>query len=163
MKKFDKEIDIELFRKISGIADKHELKLWLIGGYVRDLLLGRKSNDIDIVVYGDGIQAAKILAKGIEADNLSVFKNFGTAQIVKDAYEIEIVGARKESYRRNSRKPLVEDGSIEDDQNRRDFTINALALGLNGNNFGELTDPFDGINDLKKKIIRTPLQPEQTF
>jgi poly(A) polymerase len=163
MKRFDKQIDIELFREISAIADANEMELCLIGGYVRDLLLGRKSKDIDIVVHGDGIQAAKILAKGIKADNLSVFKNFGTAQIIKGAYEIEIVGARKESYRKSSRKPLVENGSIEDDQNRRDFTINALALGLNGNNFGELTDPFDGITDLRKKIIRTPLQPEQTF
>ncbi len=137
--------------------------LWLIGGYVRDLFLKRTSKDIDIVVKGSGIEAAKILAKELNAKNLSVFKNFGTAQICLDNYEIEIVGARKESYRADSRKPLVENGTLEDDQNRRDFTINAMALSLMPYNFGELTDPFDGLRDLQRKIIRTPLEPECTF
>ncbi|MFP4663311.1 MAG: CCA tRNA nucleotidyltransferase [Bacteroidales bacterium] len=163
MESYDRQIDTPLFRKISTIADQHGLELWLIGGYVRDLFLKRRSVDIDIVVHGDGVKAAKILARELNADNLSVFRNFGTARLLVGQYEIEIVGARKESYRHDSRKPIVEDGSIEDDQNRRDFTINALALGLNGDNFGNLTDPFGGMEDLRNKIIRTPLDPDKTF
>lgn len=163
MVKIEKQIDTALFRKISEAADESNIELWLIGGFVRDLFLGRESKDIDIVAVGDGIKAAKIIAKKLNVSNVSIFKNFGTAQIITDDIEIEIVGARKESYRKNSRKPLVTEGTIEDDQNRRDFTVNALALGLNSDNFAKLTDPFNGLEDLKKKIIRTPLEPELTF
>ncbi len=163
MKLHDNLIDTKLFRMISDVAGEYDLELWLIGGYVRDLFLRRNSKDIDIVVLGNGIETAKKIAKHIQADHLSIFKNFGTAQIQLQAHEIEIVGARKESYRTDSRKPLVENGSLEDDQNRRDFTINAMALSLNPKNFGELTDPFDGMRDLQNKIIKTPLEPEKTF
>ncbi len=158
-----KNIDTPLFGKISKIADEQNVKIWLIGGFVRDMFLGRNSKDIDIVVLGDGIKTAKILARKLQADNLSVFKNFGTAQIRVGKYEIEIAVARKESYYRNSRKPHVEEGSIEDDQNRRDFTFNALAVSLNQETFGAFTDPFDGLSDLKYKLIRTPLNPDKTF
>jgi tRNA nucleotidyltransferase/poly(A) polymerase len=151
MEHTDCHINKKIFREISKVAGENNVEMWLIGGYVRDLFLKRKSKDIDIVVVGSGIKTAQILAKAIKADHISVFKNFGTAQIIKGKNEIEIVGARKESYRSDSRNPIVEDGSLEDDQNRRDFTINALAISLNPDNFGELTDPFNGIEDLKSK------------
>jgi poly(A) polymerase len=163
MKLFDNLIDTKLFRMISEVAGENELDLWLIGGYVRDLFLRRNSKDIDIVVLGNGIETAKKIANHLKAEHLSIFKNFGTAQIQYQGHEIEIVGARKESYRADSRKPLVENGSLVDDQNRRDFTINAMALSLNPKNFGALTDPFDGMRDLQNKIIKTPLEPEKTF
>lgn len=163
MDKILQKIRIPLFEKLSGVADDHGIKLWLIGGFVRDIFLDRNSKDVDIVVLGDGVKAAKMLARQLKADNLSVFKNFGTAQMRVGEYEIEIVGARKESYQTDSRKPDVEPGSIEDDLNRRDFTINALAVSLNRESFGEFTDPFDGLSDLKQKIIRTPLDPDKTF
>lgn len=136
---------------------------YVIGGFVRDLLLGRKSKDIDIVVVGSGIQLAEAVTQHFRGAHLSVFKSFGTAQMKLHDVEVEFVGARKESYRANSRKPIVEDGTIEDDQNRRDFTINALAISLSPNNYGELIDPFNGIQDLQDRIIRTPLDPEITF
>lgn len=163
MEKIYHKTDTPLFRKISEIADEQNVEAWLIGGFVRDIFLNRPSKDIDIVVLGNGIKIAKILAKELQADHLSVFKNFGTAQLLIDKYEIEVVGARKESYHENSRKPIVENGSLEDDQNRRDFTINALAISLNSDNFGQLTDPFGGLDDLKNRIIRTPLEPIKTF
>ncbi|MEA3447786.1 MAG: HD domain-containing protein [Bacteroidota bacterium] len=163
MDKIVQNIQIPLFEKISEIADNHGIKLWLIGGFVRDVLLCRNSKDIDIVVLGDGVKAAKMLARHLKAENLSVFKNFGTAQMRTGDYEIEIVGARKESYQTDSRKPDVEAGSIEDDQNRRDFTINAMTVSLNRETFGEFTDPFDGVSDLEEKLIRTPLDPDKTF
>ncbi|MBO5131575.1 MAG: HD domain-containing protein [Paludibacteraceae bacterium] len=148
---------------ISEVADELNVECYVIGGFVRDLFLQRKSEDIDVVVIGSGIELAEKLSKRIKGSKLSVFKNFGTAQIKWKNLEVEFVGARKESYRADSRKPIVEDGTLEDDQNRRDFTINALALCLNKERFGELIDPFDGISDIKNKIIKTPLNPDVTF
>ena len=153
-----------IFEKLSQTVDKLQIETYLVGGYVRDLLLNRPTNDIDVVVVGSGIEFAKsftdTLGKGA---HLSIFRNFGTAQVKWHHYEIEFVGARKESYSHDSRKPIVEDGTLEDDQNRRDFTINALAVCLNPLNFGKLIDPFDGIQDLQDGIIRTPLDPNITF
>ncbi len=141
-----------------------QLETYVIGGFVRDLYLKRKSKDIDIVTLGSGIELAQKVSENLKnKPHVNVFKNFGTAMLKYKDLEIEFVGARKESYQRDSRKPIVENGSLEDDQNRRDFTINALALGLNKSNFGELVDPFNGIEDLKNKIIRTPLEPDITF
>ena len=140
------------------------LECYVVGGYVRDLFLQRHSEDIDVVVVGSGIAMAKALGKRLgRGANVSVFKNFGTAQVKYHGMEVEFVGARKESYSHDSRKPVVEDGTLEDDQNRRDFTINALAVCLNAARYGELVDPFDGIADLKERVIRTPLDPDVTF
>ncbi|MDY3915085.1 MAG: HD domain-containing protein, partial [Phocaeicola sp.] len=140
------------------------LECYVVGGYVRDIFLERPSKDIDVVVVGSGIAIAKALAAKLgKGAHLSVFKNFGTAQVKWKEIEVEFVGARKESYSRDSRKPIVEDGTIEDDQNRRDFTINALAVCMNQARFGELVDPFGGVEDLKAGIIRTPLDPDITF
>lgn len=153
-----------IFELIARIADEHNKECYVIGGFVRDIFLHRPSKDIDIVVVGSGIElAGKVAAELGKKASLSVFKNFGTAQIKFKDLEIEFVGARKESYLRNSRKPIVEDGSLEDDQNRRDFTINALALCLNKNRFGELVDPFNGMQDLENFVLRTPLNPDITF
>jgi len=141
-----------------------EMETYVIGGFVRDLILGKTSKDIDVVCVGSGISLAKKVVKKLPGKaELNVFKNFGTAQIKFEQHEIEFVGARKESYRRNSRKPIVEDGTLEDDQKRRDFTINALAICLNSNRLGELLDPFDGLKDLKRKNIKTPQDPSITF
>jgi poly(A) polymerase len=153
-----------IFQLVSDSAAQLNLEAYVIGGFVRDLLLKRDSKDIDIVCMGSGIALAEHVASNIGGDvHVTTFKNFGTAMLKFKDLEIEFVGARKESYQRESRKPMVENGTLEDDQNRRDFTINALALSLNKNNFGELLDPFGGLEDLKKKIIRTPLDPEITF
>lgn len=153
-----------IFSKISETADALNLECYVVGGYVRDIFLHRPSKDIDVVVVGSGIEMAQAFANKLgKGAHLSVFKNFGTAQVKYKDNEIEFVGARKESYQRNSRKPIVEDGTLEDDQNRRDFTINALAVCLNKNRFGELIDPFNGLEDLKEKTIRTPLDPDITF
>lgn len=153
-----------IFKTISEVVDKQQVEAYVIGGYVRDLLLKRNSKDIDIVVIGSGIELAEQVAKRLGPNvKVSVFKNFGTAMIKCKDIEIEFVGARRESYRSDSRKPIVEDGTLEDDQKRRDFTINALAIGLGANNFGQLLDPFHGIDDLNRKIIRTPLDPDTTF
>lgn len=157
-------LQLDIFKRLSRIADENNLECYVIGGYVRDLLLHRESKDIDIVVVGSGIELAEAVAKDLgKGAHLSVFKNFGTAQVKFRDLELEFVGARRESYQRDSRKPIVEDGTLEDDQNRRDFTINALALCLNQARFGELVDPFEGQLDLGNKIIRTPLDPDITF
>ncbi len=152
-----------LFRTIGAIADENNQQVFAIGGYVRDLLLNRPSKDIDIVVEGSGIALAKEAARVLRAGKVTVFKNFGTAMFRIGDLEVEFVGARKESYERGSRKPIVEDGSIADDQKRRDFTINALALSLNHETFGDLVDPFNGISDLHAKRIQTPLDPDITY
>jgi len=154
----------DIFKQIHACADELNVDAYAIGGYVRDIFLKRPSKDIDVVTIGKGIDLATSLHKKLgEEAHLSTFKNFGTAQVKFKDLEIEFVGARKESYNRNSRKPIVEDGTLEDDQNRRDFTINALAIGLSKNNFGKLLDPFNGMQDLENKIIRTPLEPEITY
>ena len=157
-------IDLPVFRKISQCAEETDTDCYVIGGYVRDLFLQRPSKDIDLVVVGSGIEFAQrlkaMLGKGA---CLSVFKNFGTAQIKWRGTEIELVGARRESYQRDSRKPIVEDGTLEDDQNRRDFTVNALALSLRAKDFGDLKDPFNGLRDMRFKMLRTPLDPSVTF
>lgn len=171
-------LDTPVFHLVGETADELGLECYVVGGYVRDIFLERPSNDIDIVVVGSGISVAQALKDKLgKRAHLSVFRNFGTAQVKfreriqgesqdKPAYneiEVEFVGARKESYQRGSRKPIVEDGTLEDDQNRRDFTINALAICLNKERFGELVDPFDGIYDMEDGIIRTPLDPDVTF
>lgn len=152
-----------IFRVISDVAEIEGVDAYVIGGFVRDILLNRPSKDIDIVVVGSGVDFARKVAQRLRARKVTYFKNFGTAQLKHNEWDIEFVGARKESYRLDSRKPIVENGSLEDDQKRRDFTINALAIGLNKRNFGELIDPFNGLQDLKSKIIRTPLDPATTF
>jgi poly(A) polymerase len=154
----------EIFSIIRDIALKENIPVFVIGGYVRDCILGRDMHDIDIVVQGSGIAFARKFARSL-GNNIpvSIFRNFGTAMIKYRDREIEFVGARKESYRRDSRKPLVEDGTLEDDQNRRDFTINAMAISLNQDDYGALVDPFDGLQDLENKILKTPLDPAKTF
>jgi len=149
---------------VSDIITEKQLPCFVIGGYVRDLLLKRESRDIDIVVVGSGIDLAKEVAERIgRGTRVNIFKNFGTAMLRYKNLEIEFVGARKESYRTDSRKPVVEDGTLQDDQQRRDFTINALAISLNRETYGELIDPFNGLHDLEHKIIRTPLDPDVTY
>ena len=153
-----------IFKLIQQSSDELNIDTYAIGGYVRDFFLERKSKDIDVVTLGKSIDLANLLHQKLgEEAHLSVFKNFGTAQIKFHDLEIEFVGARKESYNHNSRNPIVEDGSLEDDQNRRDFTINAIAIGLSKNNFGKLLDPFNGLNDLTNKILKTPLNPDITY
>jgi poly(A) polymerase len=153
-----------LFDQIAQAARDEGVKAYVIGGFVRDLLLKRNSKDIDIVCVGSGIALAERLARLLGPDvHVSVFKNFGTAHIRQGELEVEFVGARKESYRSESRKPIVEDGTLEDDQNRRDFTINALGVSLDEANYGELIDPFGGVRDLRMRMIRTPLEPSITF
>ena len=162
-------LDQEIFHQIATVADRMGVECYVVGGYVRDIFLERPSNDIDVVVVGSGIQVAEELKRLLgKKAHLSVFRNFGTAQVkVRGAHqqeiEVEFVGARKESYSHDSRKPIVEDGTLEDDQNRRDFTINAMAICLNKSRFGELVDPFNGLADLEDGIIATPLEPEVTF
>ena len=154
----------KIFHIISEIVDEDHLEAYVIGGYVRDCLMGRPSKDIDIVVIGSGIELArKVSKKSGSPTRLVVFKNFGTAMLHFDGNEIEFVGARKESYHRESRKPIVENGTLEDDQKRRDFTINAMAIGLHKDIFGKLVDPFNGLRDLQNRLIRTPLNPDTTF
>ena len=157
-------LDRDIFHTISDAADHLGLECYVVGGYVRDLFLERPSGDIDVVVVGSGISLASELARRLgKKARLTVFRNFGTAQVKWHGTEVEFVGARKESYSHDSRKPVVEDGTLEDDQNRRDFTINAMAVCLNKARFGELVDPFYGIEDLEDGIIRTPLDPDVTF
>lgn len=153
-----------IFRKIGEIADQMGQEVYVVGGYVRDIFLKRASEDIDIVTVGSGISLATKVAESLgRSKSLSIYANYGTAQVKAGSKELEFVGARRESYRRDSRNPIVEDGTLEDDQNRRDFTINAMAICLNADRFGELVDPFGGIADLSKGLIRTPLDPEITF
>lgn len=156
-------INNKIFDTISKIAGEIDKPTYVIGGFVRDIFLNRPSKDIDIVVEGSGIELAKEVAKQFGNKRITVFKNFGTAQLVIDDWEIEFVGARKESYRHDSRKPIVENGTIRDDQLRRDFTMNALAISLHPNNRGELIDPFNGMEDIENRCIRTPLNPDETF
>ncbi|MCK5908282.1 MAG: CCA tRNA nucleotidyltransferase, partial [Flavobacteriales bacterium] len=154
-----------IFKAINKSAEELNTDAYVIGGFVRDFYLKRgNAKDIDVVAIGSGIELAKQVANNLPGkNNVQVFKNFGTAMVKHNDIDIEFVGARKESYRTDSRKPIVEDGTLEDDQNRRDFTINALAFGLNDNNFGELLDPFGGLEDLKNKVIKTPLDPDVTY
>ena len=152
-----------VFRKVGDIADSRGQRAFVIGGFVRDLLLDRPCKDIDIVTEGSGIELARATAKAMDIRQVHVFKNFGTAMFKAKDYEVEFVGARKESYSRGSRKPVVEDGTLEDDQNRRDFTINAMAISLNADSFGKLVDPFGGVDDLSRKWVRTPLDPDVTY
>ncbi|WP_121809119.1 CCA tRNA nucleotidyltransferase [Mucilaginibacter kameinonensis] len=151
-----------VFSVISRLAGEQNVQAYAIGGFVRDIFLNRPSKDIDIVVIGNGIAFAEVVASTLKV-KLAVYKNFGTASLKYRDLEVEFVGARKESYRRDSRKPIVENGTLEDDQKRRDFTINALAISLHPDTYGELLDPFNGIVDLENKLIRTPLNPNETF
>ena len=158
------ELTDPVFRLVGEVADEMGREVYVVGGYVRDLLLRRPSNDIDFVTVGSGIELAENVARRLHRTRaLSVFANFGTAMIKSDGNELEFVGARRESYSRDSRNPIVEDGTLEDDQNRRDFTINDMAICLNANRFGELVDPFNGLRDLGDRVIRTPLDPDITF
>lgn len=159
----NKILNNTLVKTISSVSEQLNQDTYIIGGFVRDHLIGRPSKDMDIVTLGSGILLAEKIAKALKIKNVQVFKTFGTAMLRYRGFEVEFVGARKESYRKDSRKPSVENGSLSDDQNRRDFTINALAISLNKDSFGELLDPFDGQKDLDKKIIRTPLDPDITF
>jgi putative nucleotidyltransferase with HDIG domain len=161
---FQKHINTLLFKLIAQCADELGVEAYVIGGFVRDIFLDRTNKDIDVVAIGRGIDLAEAVQRKLGKEAyLSVFKNFGTAQIKYKDIEVEFVGARKESYRKESRKPVVEDGSLKDDQDRRDFTMNALAIGLNKTNFGQLLDPFEGVKDLENKLIRTPLDPDVTY
>ncbi len=160
----EKHLQHPIFKVISELADQLNQETYVIGGFVRDLILNRSSPDIDIVTIGSGIKLAEMVARKLGPTiQVSIFKNFGTAMLKYQSLEVEFVGARKESYHESSRKPIVEDGTLEEDQNRRDFTINALAICLNSKNFGNLIDPFGGIRDIENKIIKTPLEPGITF
>ena len=160
-----KRIDIqdEILERVGVVADREGIAAYVVGGYVRDILLGREVKDTDIVVIGSGVEFAKIVAKDLERTNLILFENFGTAMLPLDDRKLEFVGARKESYRKDSRKPHVEVGTLQEDLSRRDFTVNAMAASLNKKTFGEVVDPFDCESDLQQKILRTPLDPEITF
>ena len=160
---YKSSLEHKVFKAIAKVANSNNERAFVIGGFVRDLILGRPCKDIDVVTEGSGIKLAKAAAKELGVKQVSVFKNFGTAMFRCGDLELEFVGARKESYSKGSRKPIVEDGTLEDDQNRRDFTINAMALSLNKSNYGELVDPFNGLRDLDLGIIRTPLDPDVTY
>ena len=158
------DIDNEIFHLIGDVADELGREAYVVGGYVRDIFLKRCSTDIDFVTIGSGIELAQKVSERLgKKSHLSVFATYGTAQVKWKNLELEFVGARRESYSRDSRNPIVEDGTLDDDQKRRDFTINAMAICVNSSRFGELVDPFNGIVDLHKKIIQTPLDPDVTF
>ena len=160
----DPKIENPVLRMVGETADQLGLECYVVGGWVRDLFLHRPSDDIDVVVVGSGIALAEAVAKRLgKGAHLAVFKTYGTAQVKRGGLELEFVGARKESYTRDSRNPIVEDGTLQEDQNRRDFTINAMAICLNAERYGELLDSFDGIGDLERCLIRTPLDPDITF
>ncbi|MGB0917698.1 MAG: CCA tRNA nucleotidyltransferase [Flavobacteriales bacterium] len=161
--KMDSHISEPIFKLISNAAKELNVEAYVIGGYVRDCILGRGSKDIDVVSTGKGIELAQAVSKQLGGSKISVFKRFGTAMINHKDLEVEFVGARKESYSEDSRKPAVEDGSIKDDQDRRDFTINAMAISLNDETWGELVDPFNGVESLKQGILKTPLEPAKTY
>lgn len=161
--KLAQAVSSKLYRTVGEVAAARGAEAYVIGGFVRDLLLGRPSKDVDFVVTGAGIEIAREAAQKLGVSKVNVFKNFGTAMFKYRDLEVEFVGARKESYQRESRKPVVEDGTLSDDQNRRDFTINALAIGVNPDNFGALIDPFGGLLDLELGVIRTPLDPDITY
>lgn len=164
MPDFSRYIDQPIFKAVAEQAQKLNLETYVIGGFVRDLILERPSKDLDFVTIGSGIELAQNVARQLNPKlKVSVFKTFGTAQFNFKGVDMEFVGARKESYNQNSRKPTVESGTLVDDQNRRDFTINALAISLNKNNYGELIDPFDGVNHIGQRLIKTPLDPDVTF
>lgn len=160
----DKHLQHPIFRSVGEVADTMQRPCYVVGGYVRDIFLKRTSKDIDFVTVGSGIEVAESIAASLGGKTrCNVFRNFGTAQVKYRGLELEFVGARRESYQRDSRKPIVEDGTLDDDQKRRDFTINAMAISVNNKNYGELIDPFGGIEDIKSKLIRTPLDPDITF
>lgn len=161
--KMKDHLNEKIFSVISRVAGEMDKPVFVVGGFVRDIFLHRSSKDIDIVIQGSGIELAQEVSKRLGNTRVTVFKNFGTAQLKHDGWEVEFVGARKESYREDSRKPLVEDGTIEDDQLRRDFTMNALAISLHPKTYGQLVDPFNGVADIENRIIKTPLEPDQTF
>lgn len=164
MTDFSQHIDLPVFRLLSETADLLGLECYVVGGYVRDIILHRPTKDIDVVVVGSGIAMARAFAKKLgRGANLAVFKTYGTAQVKRGDLEVEFVGARSESYTRESRNPIVAEGTLEDDQRRRDFTVNALAICLNADRFGILVDPFNGIDDLRQCLLRTPLDPDITF
>ncbi len=159
-----KHLSHPIFEIVRKSAEKLDQKAFVVGGFVRDALLNRDCKDIDFVTVGSGIELAKEVERNLKnSSEVNYFKNFGTAQIRHDGWDFEFVGARKESYQRDSRKPVVETGTLQDDQNRRDFTVNAMAISLNADSYGELVDPFNGVEDLKTKVLRTPLDPEITF
>jgi len=163
MKNFASHLTHPVFKVVAQIVQEENLEAYVIGGFVRDIFLDRTRKDIDIVVVGSGMELAEKAAAKLRVKKVALFKNFGTASFRYKDLDVEFVGARKESYQRDSRKPIVENGTLKDDQDRRDFTINAMGISLMANNFGELMDPFDGMADLEKRIIRTPLDPDVTF
>lgn len=162
-KELKEAVSGQIFQVISSCAAELNCPVYVIGGYVRDLYLQRPSKDIDFVIAGSGVELAELVAKKLKTKRISVFRNYGTAMINYKSFELEFVGARKESYNRDSRNPIVEDGTLQEDQERRDFSINAMAISLNKENYGELVDPFNGIEDLEHQILRTPLDPTITF
>ena len=163
-KNIKEHLSRDVFHKVGNVADKIGRECYVVGGYVRDIILDRTSKDIDFVTVGSGIEVAEAVAKVMGSHtSLAVFRTYGTAQVKNRDYELEFVGARRESYNRDSRNPIVEDGTLEEDQCRRDFTINAMAICVNKDNYGKLLDPFDGLGDIERRIIRTPLDPDVTF
>ena len=159
----DEITQLPVLKIISKIADKNDKKVYAVGGFVRDIILNRERNDLDLLVIGSGVELAQLVANELNIDNISLFKNFGTAHFAYDNMNIEFVGARKESYDRKTRKPIVEDGTFEDDIARRDFTINSIAISINKKDFGNIIDTYNGINDIKNQLIKTPLDSFKTF